>query len=85
MLRAGAPACMSCRPQGLKGPHVPRWSEQEQHGWNIDPLARSPQQQCQHQPGVGRGASSLNMRDLQPNRFKSRVLPAKMGLESSGT
>lgn len=74
---------MSCRPQGLKAPHVPGWSEQEQHGWDTDLVAESPQQQCQHQPGVGKGVSSLNRRDLQPNRFKSRVLPAKMGLESS--
>lgn len=50
---------------GFQGSHVPRWSEQKQLGWDIDLLAQSSQQKYQHQPGVGRGASSLNRRDLQ--------------------
>lgn len=45
--QSGTSAFMSCRPQGLMALHVPRWSEQEQHGWDIDLLAWSPQQQCQ--------------------------------------
>lgn len=63
MLRVGL--LLVCpAPQGFKAP-LSRWSEQEQHGWDIDLLAQSSQQKYQHQPGVGRRARFLNRRDLQ--------------------
>lgn len=48
MLRAGAPAFMAPGLRHPQVPNVPSWGEQEQHGWDTNPLAapQSPQQQC---------------------------------------